>query len=92
MADTYTLTTPIEYKGETIKTLALRPVRMKDLRTMDGMTGEIGRTLALVASITGVAIPALDEMTPDDFSGVMKALEPHMGNEARAGLAGQPVQ
>lgn len=70
---TIKLSHPVEAFGEQVSELVIkkRP-KAKDLRAMDSEKGEVGKTAALMAQLTGVPSSTIDQLDAADF---MKASE-----------------
>jgi hypothetical protein len=82
------LSTPIEHLGKTWDRITVdREPQVGDLAAMDGFTGDVMKSVALIGSLTGVPIQALKTMKATDFAEVGRRLEPILGN-ASAGTAG----
>ena len=72
----YQLKTPIVVTkkggGEALRVeqLELRTPKAKDLRALDRESGEVGKSLALIAALSGQPPFVLDEMSVEDFQAV----------------------
>lgn len=81
-----TLTEPLCYRksqlddGDTeVSELRLtKRVKGKHLKKMDSATGEVGKSLALAAAVSGVPTHAIDELSATDFDLVMTVVEPFL--------------
>lgn len=58
-------------------------IKAKNLKAMDGAKGEVGKTLALIQSVTGLPQAAVDELDAEDLEIIGEALT--------APLSGRPV-
>lgn len=76
----FTLTRPIEQDGKTISEITLdRPPNVGDLVAGDAFTGNVKRTAAILASMTGVTLPAIMRMSSRDFVAIGSVLSPMLG-------------
>lgn len=62
------LSRPIEANGETLYKLTLREPCVKDLKSMDGIDGDIAKAVALAAQLARVPPSAIDGMNAKDFA------------------------
>lgn len=78
--------------GAPLATLTLRRPIAKDMRAMDGAKGEIGKSLALAAHLSGVPAPLLDNLDGTDFlelsDGVQSLLQRREDGGARTNADG----
>jgi hypothetical protein len=68
------LSHPIEVGGDTRDVLTLHRPRVKDLRTMDAATGDVGRTAALIGALAGLAPHEVDLIDAEDFTRLGQAV------------------
>jgi len=75
-------------REETLTTLQLRTaIKARDLRVTDGVTGEISKTLALIAQLAGISVREADELSIEDIAVIGEIL----GNLLPAGLLTGPT-
>jgi hypothetical protein len=79
MESILTLTTPIEFKGHEIAQLVFKPIKVKHMQEMDKHTGDIAKSIALMSSLTGVAIDAIKELSAEDFLSAQKIVGEMLG-------------
>lgn len=72
---TITLRGPDGDRQETISELTLRRVKGKDMRALDGQGGEVAKTLALIAHISGHPLTIVDELDAEDIGGIGDLLQ-----------------
>lgn len=84
MTVTHTLKTPVSHNGVTYEELTFRKPRTGDLVLMDGFQGEMAKTLALLASISEVPLPAFKMIELDDFQELQLKIAPLLGNSPAA--------
>lgn len=84
----YTLKTPVTHNGETYTELTIHKPRTGDLVVTDGFQGELSKTLALLASVTEIPLPAFKLIELDDFYEIQAIVEPMLGKPkvVKAGL------
>lgn len=83
-----TLSEPVIAGKETYKDLTFaRELKTKDLVAMDAVQGQMRKTLAMYASMSGVPFGALMELSTDDFEAVALAVAPLMGKRGKAQMA-----
>ena len=85
----FTLSEPIEIeinkKTSTYNSLTFsRDLRTKDMVAMDTQTGDMRKSLAMYASMSGTPLPVLMELSPDDFNDMVLAVAPLMGKRGKA--------
>ncbi len=94
---TITLTHPIEIKNgegeiiETIRQLTLPRAQAKHLRAMDKATGDVGKSLALIAALAGVPPSHLDGLDGEDFMVLSGALADFLGVPQPTGAMSSPT-
>ena len=78
----YTPTEPLVLMGKDGKTeafraetITLRWPKAKDMRVLDREAGEVGRALALIASLADIPIQAVDELSAEDVTALSAILE-----------------
>lgn len=84
------LSKPIEVVGsdgvrEEVRTLKFREPTVGDMRAMDRITGEVGKTSALLAACAGITQMEIDRMSAVDFALCAEAIAPFISG------AGQPT-
>lgn len=81
------LADPLLVGGQTYTSLTLHRCRTKHLLAMDLVKGETRKSAALFASMAGVPLPVIEELTVDDFARVGEAAVPLLGNSGLKALA-----
>lgn len=66
---------PLKEGSKTITELRLRRPKAGDLRALDTATGEVGRVLALAASLSGEFEKVLDRLGIEDFMTLNQVLD-----------------
>jgi len=61
--------------GQPLAELSLRRPKAKDFRAMDNAKGEIGKSLALAAQLSGIPAPLLDNLDGSDFIELSEAVQ-----------------
>ena len=74
MTGLVTLSAPIEFGDEVIAELTLRTPTLGDLKKMDREAGEIGKMIALVASISGHPPSAIERIQATDLEAITDVL------------------
>lgn len=77
---TYSLRTPVEYSGKTYKELTFRKPKTGDLMVLDNFKGEMSKTIALLATISDVPLPAFKEVEMEDLNAIIEATAGLLGN------------
>lgn len=72
------LASPIEFGDDVISELTLREPTLGDLKKMDREAGQIGKMVALIASISGHPPSAIERIKASDLEAVTDALEKSM--------------
>lgn len=78
---------PVTIGDKAYTAITLHRCRTKHLLAMDLVKGETRKAAALFASMAGVPLPVIEELTVDDFARVGEAAAPLMGNSGRKALA-----
>ena len=76
---TVTLSKPIEHKGNTYSDLTFREATAGDLAIADAVTGEMSKTLAILASMAGVELAIIKNVRARDLSPMIEKVAPLMG-------------
>lgn len=77
---TYSLRTPVEHSGKTYKDLTFRKPKTGDLMVLDNFKGEMSKTIALLATISDVPLPAFKEVEMEDLNAIIEATAGLLGN------------
>lgn len=85
MTVSYTLRSPFEHNGQTYKTLTFRESKTGDLMAADRFEGANSKIVAMLASMSGVPIPAFKEITQRDLLKIIEATASMLGEEEEAG-------
>lgn len=85
MESILTLTTPIEFKGHEITQLVFKPIKVKHMQEMDKHSGDVAKSVALMASITGIAIDAIKELTAEDYLAAQRIVGDMLGKSQATG-------
>lgn len=84
----FPLARPIEHDGKTISEITIdRPPNVGDLVAGDAFTGNVKRTAAILASMTGITLPAIFKMSSRDFVAIGRVLAPMLGENDDPGEA-----
>lgn len=75
----YTLQTPVTFNGTTYRELTFRKPRTGDMMVMDMVKGEVSKTVALMATIADVPLPAFKLIELDDFTALSEVVAPLLG-------------
>lgn len=84
---TVTLDEPVDHKGQAYDSLTFRRAKAKDFVAMDAVKGEMRKTMALFASMSGVPLPVIEELDAEDFARVGVEIAPLMGKSMRTAAA-----
>lgn len=76
----YSLRTPVEHGGKTFKELSFRKPKTGDLMVLDNFKGEMSKTIALLATISDVPLPAFKEVEMEDLNAIIEATAGLLGN------------
>lgn len=80
MTISYTLKTPVEHNDKTYSALTFRKPKTGDLMVLDNFKGEMSKTIALLATISDVPMPAFKDIDMDDLNGIIEATAGLLGN------------
>lgn len=76
-------------RAETITEVTVRvDVRAKDLRCMDGVNGEVAKTIALIAHLTGLMVKQVDDLPVADFAKLAEIVGEFVPNGQETGETG----
>lgn len=78
---TVKLSTPVEHNGQTYSELKFREATIGDLIMGDAVSGELTKTMAVLASISDLPLPAFKKIAARDLNAIMKATADLLGNE-----------
>jgi len=83
---------PITYKAskldeeKTVSEIELTTrIKGKHLKAMDQAEGEVGKSLALIAKLSGLPRFAADELSGRDFAAAMEVIEPFLPGSPTTG-------
>lgn len=79
---TYTLSKPVEHNGTKYEVLSFREPTVGDLMVGGSFKDETSQSMAVMASICDVPLPAFKKINVKDIKGIMKATSDLMGNES----------
>jgi hypothetical protein len=71
----YKLQYPITFGSETITTLKLRQLKLKHLKKVDEVNGDISKTAKLIELMADIPPPVVDEISPKDVTEIGKIIE-----------------
>lgn len=78
---TVKLSAAIEHNGTTYSELNFREATVGDLIVGDAVSGELTKTMAVLASISDVPLPAFKKIKAKDLTAIMVATAELLGNE-----------
>ena len=76
----YTLRTPVDHNGKTYSALTFRKPKTGDLMVLDNFKGEMSKTIALLATISDVPLPAFKEIEMEDLNAIIEKTAGLLGN------------
>jgi hypothetical protein len=79
---TIKLSKPIEHNGAKITEVTVREPVLGDMLVADAVTGEATKQAAIYASICGVPLVALKQLSPGDYMKIVEAADALAGNES----------
>ena len=85
---TYILNTPVTFNNVTYRELTFRKPRTGDMMAMDLVKGEVSKTVALMATIADVPLPAFKLIELDDFTALSEVVAPLLGESKASTEAG----
>lgn len=71
---TVQLSQPVRRGSETITEVTIRELRLRDLRQIDSVKGDIARTAKLLSLVTGLTDRELDDLPARDLKTLGEAL------------------
>ena len=75
------LSKPVEHGGKTYSQVTIdREPEIGDLAAMDPFEGQVMKSVALIASLADMPVPAVKKIRARDFAVVSKRMEPVLGN------------
>lgn len=78
---TVKLSAPVEHGGVTYTELTFREATVGDLMAGDAVKGDMAKTVAVLASISDVPLPAFKKIRAKDLNIIMAATSDFLGNE-----------
>ena len=79
---TVKLSKPVEHNGETYEELTFREATVGDIMVGDSFKGEVSKTVAILASISEVPLPAFKKISARDMAAIMTKAGELLGNDA----------
>jgi hypothetical protein len=77
----HTLVKPVTHAGKTYTEIVIdREPTVGDLAAMDEFSGDIMKTVAVIASLSGVPIPAIKAIAAREFGALADKVTPLLGN------------
>lgn len=62
-------------REEKMDSVTIRKPKAKDLRAIDAVTGDVAKSIALMARLTGLTVATVDEMDVTDFQAIGDIIE-----------------
>lgn len=78
---TVTLNQPVEHNGVTYSVLTFREATAGDLAAADLMNGNMNQTLAILASISEIPLPAFKKIKARELKRIMAEVGDLLGND-----------
>lgn len=72
---------PVEHNGTTYSELTFREAKVGDMMVSDHFQGEFSQTIAVLASICDMPLPAFKEISAPDLKIIIKETKHLLGNE-----------
>ena len=82
MTKTVTLSTPVEHNGTTYQTLTFREATVGDMMAAAMFKDDTSQTMAVLASISDVPLPAFKKIKVRDLKHIMAEVGDLLGNDA----------
>ena len=76
----YQLKVPIVFGSLTISELKFKKPKLKHLRALDGIDGNMGIIAVLVEKLAGLTPLEVDELDPADFEGIAEIVKSFLPN------------
>jgi hypothetical protein len=76
-----TLSSPIEVKGQPVSVLTFREATAGDLATADAVPGNMNQTLAILAAISEIPLPAFRKIKARDLKRIIAEVGDLLGND-----------
>lgn len=83
-----TLKTPITHNNVTYSELTFREAEIGDMMAADHFKTEFSGTIAVLASISGVPLPAFQKIKVSDMKNIIAQTAEQMGNEQNTQVTG----
>ena len=83
-----TLSSAVEHNGTTYTKLTFREATVGDLMAGDMVKGDMAKTVAVLASISDVPLPAFKKIKAKDLNAIMTATKDFLGNESDTTIGG----
>lgn len=82
---TVTLQCPIEIAGDRIDKLTFTRPKVKHLKSMDKVQGEMSKSIALVAALSGVPVSVVEQLDAADFARCSEVIADFLGMRRETG-------
>ncbi|MGJ7040491.1 hypothetical protein J2Y63_003756 [Shinella sp. BE166] len=82
MTKTVTLSAPVEHNGTTYQTLTFREATVGDMMAAAMFKDDTSQTMAVLASISEVPLPAFKKIKVRDITRIMAEVSDLLGNDA----------
>lgn len=76
---TFALKHPFTFKELEVKEVSLRRAKVADLKAVDGLKGDVEKIAKLTSILSGLALPAIDELDAEDFAAVSEVVAGFLG-------------
>ena len=82
-SETITLKAPIMVDGTKTDRLTLRRPKVRDLKLMDNFSGDMEKSIQLLAALCEVPPDAIEDLDSEDFARCSKKVEGFMGSAGK---------
>ena len=86
---TVALKKPVEHAGVIYSELTFREAEIGDMLVADNFDGEFAKNIAVLASISGVPMPAFKKIKVSDMKVIMVKVADLLGNEPAKPMTGE---
>ncbi|PCJ57848.1 MAG: hypothetical protein COA65_08880 [Rhodospirillaceae bacterium] len=88
---TIKLNHPVEHNGETIDEITLRRPKVKDLRKLDAIKGEVEKGVHLVSKLASLPSAVVDEIDAEDFVKISEQVADFLGGSLPTGGTSEAI-
>lgn len=91
MSTTIILKHPIKANGQVLEEITLERPRVKHLKVVDGVKGEVEKTALLIGELAGIPPSGVDQLDAEDFAALAEVIGGFFGAAPKTGASSAPT-